>query len=41
MIKNFEPQPYDGLNPLPSYVTNVSSFTLTRFRAAMKLPSQS
>lgn len=29
MIKNFEPQPYDGLNPLPSYVTNVSSFTLT------------
>ena len=29
MIKNFEPQPYDGLNLLPSYVTNVSSFTLT------------
>lgn len=29
MIKNFEPQPYDGFNPLPSYVTNVSTFTLT------------
>lgn len=29
MIKSFEPQPYNGLNPLPSYVTNVSSFTLT------------
>ncbi len=28
MIKNFVPQPYDGLNPLPSYVGNVRAYTL-------------
>ncbi len=28
MIKNFIPQPYDGLNAIPSYATNVRIFTL-------------
>jgi len=28
VIKNFVPQPYDGLNPLPSYVGNVRVYTL-------------
>jgi len=28
MIKTFTPQPYDGLNLLPSYAKNVRAFTL-------------
>lgn len=29
MIKNFVPQPYDGLSPLPDYVTDTRFYTLT------------
>ncbi len=29
MIKDFVPQPYNGLNPLPSYATKVRAYTLT------------
>ena len=28
MIKNFTPMPFEGINPLPDYVTNVRAFTL-------------
>ena len=28
MIKNFVPQPYDGLDPLPDYVCNTRFYTL-------------
>lgn len=28
MIKNFNPQPYEGDNPLPTYVANVNNYTL-------------
>lgn len=28
MIKNFIPQPFEGGNPLPNYVSNVSEYTL-------------
>lgn len=28
MIKNFVPQPYDGLTPLPDYVTDTRFYTL-------------
>lgn len=28
MIKNFTPQPYDGPNPLPDYVTDIRTFEL-------------
>lgn len=29
MIKNFEPQPFDGLNALPVYVSNTKAYFLT------------
>ena len=29
MIKSFTPQPYDGLSPLPDYVTDTRFYTLT------------
>lgn len=28
MIKNFVPQPYEGINPMPDYVSNIRSYTL-------------
>lgn len=28
MIKNFIPQPYEGINPLPDYVNNVHTYAL-------------
>jgi hypothetical protein len=28
MIKNFTPQPYEGLNPLPTYASHARAFTL-------------
>ena len=28
MIKDFTPMPYEGINPLPDYVTNVRAYTL-------------
>lgn len=28
MIKNYAPQPYDGMAALPQYVTDVSTYTL-------------
>lgn len=28
MIKNYVPQPYEGLNTLPSYVANIRAYTL-------------
>lgn len=28
MIKNFTPMPFEGINPLPVYVTNVRAYTL-------------
>jgi len=28
MIKNFPPMPFEGINPLPDYVTNARAFTL-------------
>lgn len=28
MIKSYAPQPYDGLNALPSYVANIRAYTL-------------
>lgn len=28
MIKNFNPQPYEGLDPLPDYVTGIARYTL-------------
>lgn len=29
MIKNFTPQTYDGVNSLPTYVSNLNTYTLT------------
>lgn len=29
MIKNFTPQPFEGVNSLPTYVTNIKIYTLT------------
>lgn len=28
MIKDFTPMPYEGINPLPDYVTNIRAYTL-------------
>ena len=28
MIKNFTPMPYEGINPLPDYVTGIRTYEL-------------